>query len=98
MLTEKERRQIEEYFRDKPVIKAWIFGSEARDEARLGSDLDLLIRPDYSQRLGWKFFSFKRELEEILGREVDVVSERYLKDFAKPSVEKDKRLIYERSE
>lgn len=97
MLNDTQIESIRNYLRDKPVIKAWLFGSHARSENRFDSDVDLLIQPDYSQRLGWGFFSFKNDLQEILGTKVDVVSEKFLKDFARESVEKDKLLIYERS-
>lgn len=98
MLNEAQIESIRHYFQDKPVLKAWLFGSYARDESEAESDIDLLIRPDYSQRLGWGFFSFRSDLQKILGKQVDVVSEGFLKDFARSSVENDKKLIYERSE
>ena len=36
------------------------------------------------------------DLEELLGRKVDLVSEGTLLPFAKKSVDKDKILVYER--
>lgn len=38
------------------------------------------------------------DLEELLGRKVDLVSEGTLLPFAQESAEKDKILIYERGE
>ena len=37
------------------------------------------------------------DLSDLLGRKVDLVDNEGLLDFARPSVEKDKILIYERS-
>lgn len=97
MLSSQQLNQIKEYFKDKPILKVWLFGSYARKDYEAESDIDLLIKPDYSKRLGWKFFAMKSELQLLLGKPVDIVSEAYLKDFAKPSVDGDKLLIYEQS-
>lgn len=96
MLTANQIAQIKDYFKRKPILKAWVFGSVARNENSANSDIDILVQPDYSQKLGWGFFSIKHDLEKILNTDVDVVSEGFLKDFARPSAERDKKLIYER--
>ncbi len=96
MLTPNQIAQINNYLRQRPILKAWVFGSVARGENSEQSDVDILIRPDYSQKLGWGFFSIKYDLEQILGTYVDVVSEGFLKDFARSSARRDRKLIYER--
>ncbi|MGI4873538.1 MAG: nucleotidyltransferase family protein [Janthinobacterium lividum] len=47
---------IRAYFRTKPVLKAWLFGSYAREEADETSDMDLLANLDHSVSIGWNFF------------------------------------------
>ena len=47
--------------------------------------------------LGLKFFGMWSDLEELLGRKVDLVSEGTLLPFAQESVERDKILVYERT-
>lgn len=47
--------------------------------------------------IGLRFFGMYEELKELLGKEVDLVSERTLAPFAKESVNRDKILIYERT-
>jgi predicted nucleotidyltransferase len=37
------------------------------------------------------------DLQDILGKKVDLVTEKGLMPFARPSVEKDKVLMYERA-
>jgi predicted nucleotidyltransferase len=44
-----------------------------------------------------KFFGMWSDLEELLGRKVDLVSEGTLLPFAKESAERDKILVYERT-
>jgi predicted nucleotidyltransferase len=46
--------------------------------------------------VGLKFFGMWSDLEELLGRKVDLVSEGTLLPFAKESADRDKILIYER--
>lgn len=89
--------QLSEYFKTQPVLKAWLFGSFSRGEQREDSDVDILILLDYSQSIGLRFFGMYEDLKEMLGRDVDLVSERTLAPFAKKSVDRDKILIYERT-
>ena len=54
-----------------------VFGSLARGEARVDSDVDLLVDYVPGQK-GFAFFRFCREAEALLGRRVDVATERSL--------------------
>ena len=54
-----------------------VFGSFARDAAGPDSDLDLLV--EYVPgRSGFAFVEFCEQVEELLGRKVDVVTEKSL--------------------
>ena len=86
-----------EYFKTQPVLKAWLFGSFARGEQTQDSDIDILVTLDHSQPVGLKFFGMYEDLQEMLGRNVDLVVDRTLAPFARESVERDKILIYERA-
>jgi hypothetical protein len=90
-------KTIAEYFKTQPVLKAWLFGSFARGEQKDGSDVDILVVLDHSQIIGMKFFGMYEDLKELLGRDVDLVTEDSLADFARQSVDNDKILIYERT-
>ena len=85
------------YFKDKPVNKVWLFGSYARGEENTDSDIDLMIDLDHSQPVGLKFFGMWNDLESLLGRNVDLVTEEGLADYARESYNRDKILIYERN-
>ena len=87
---------LQKYFADKPVKRAFLFGSYARNTAIKGtSDIDILLELDYSKPIGMKFFSFQRELEDLLHNKVDVVTSDGISKYVLPYIEKDKILIYE---
>ena len=96
MTTGMMTKTIAEYFKTQPVLKAWIFGSYSRGEKTKDSDVDILVLLDKSRPIGLKFFGMWNDLEELLGRKVDLVSDGTLLPFAQQSAEKDKILIYER--
>lgn len=59
------------------VVRAGIFGSEARGEARTGSDLDVLVEFEAGRTL-FDLVDLRDELTRILGRDADVVTYRSL--------------------
>ena len=88
---------LRKYFSTQPVLKAWLFGSFSRGEETQDSDVDIIVSLDKSIPIGLKFFGMWSDLEELLGRKVDLVSEGTLLPFAKESAERDKFLVYERT-
>lgn len=95
-LTEKDTKTIRTFFTDKPVLKAYIFGSYSRGQADDKSDLDLLVELDYSKHIGLGFVRMKLELEKILKRKVDLVSFKAVSKYIFPFINQDKELIYEK--
>ena len=88
---------IADYFKTQPVLKAWLFGSFSRGEETPDSDVDILVVLDESQHVGMKFFGMYEDLKALLGRNVDLVTDRSLASFARENVDRDKILIYERT-
>lgn len=89
---------IANYFKTQPVLKAWLFGSYARGEEKPWSDMDILVQYDRNQPIGLlKIASMQVDLEDLLGREVDLVEDGTLRPWAIESVNNDKKLIYERA-
>lgn len=95
-LSNEEIKAIQEYFQDKPVLKAFLFGSFSRDEALDNSDIDILVELDYSKHIGLGFVNMKLDLEDKLHKKVDLVSSNAISKHILPFVNNDKKLIYER--
>ena len=85
---------IRQYFIDKPVKKAFLFGSFATSMDMPESDVDILVELDYSKPIGLEFVQMKFDLETILDKKVDLVSSNGLSKHIRPFIERDKVLIY----
>jgi predicted nucleotidyltransferase len=96
-LSPVDLQAIRAFFADKPVLRAYLFGSYARGEADETSDVDLLVELDYDQPIGLGFISMKLDLEERLGRRVDLVSSQGVSPRLLPYIEPQKTLVYERA-
>ena len=82
--------QIRTYLKDKPIIKAYLFGSYVRGEANEQSDIDLLVELDYTQKIGLKFVQWQLDLEDLLQKKVDLISENGVSKYIKPIIDKKK--------
>ena len=97
MSTQVMRQTIADYFKTQPVVKAWLFGSFARGEETPNSDVDILFVPDKTQHFSlFTMGGMYEDLKELLGREVDLITDGGLLPFARESVDRDKILIYEK--
>jgi len=85
---------IKNYFRTRPVLKAYLFGSYVRGSADKQSDIDILVDLDYSQKIGLQFIQMKFDLESLLNSKVDLVSSNGMSKHIKPIVDSEKKLIY----
>ncbi|WP_301203344.1 nucleotidyltransferase family protein [Muribaculum intestinale] len=91
--------KIRAFLSTQPVTKAWLFGSCSRGEENPGSDIDILVHYDSEKRISLLTIGkIITDLECIVNRPVDLVSENGLMNFARPSVMNDRILIYERND
>ena len=65
-----------------------LFGSMARDAASPDSDIDILVGFD-GPATSARYFGVQFYLEDLLGRSVDLVTDKALRDRLKPFVERD---------
>lgn len=90
---------LKRVFQENSVKRAYAFGSVCTDAFREDSDVDILI--DFEENLdpityGENYFKVVAEMEKILGRTVDLVTARTLRNpyFIKV-MNQTKTLIYE---
>jgi len=95
-LSYENLEQIKTYLADKPVYKAYLFGSYGRGDAAENSDVDILVELDYAHPIGLKFIQMKLDLENLIHKEVDLVSAKGVSKYLKPIIDREKLLIYAR--
>jgi len=71
-------QQIAEFCRRHHIRKLSLFGSVLRDDFRPDSDIDVLVTFEPGQVVGLRVVDIEDELARLLGRRVDLVSEKYL--------------------
>jgi len=77
---------------DAGYARLAVFGSVARGESRLDSDIDLLVAsPEGTSSFG--FLKFKRLIEQVLGRGVDLVDYGGLKPALDDDIRRDAVLL-----
>lgn len=69
-----------------------LFGSAARNAARIDSDVDFLVRFNGTPTFD-RFMDLKLHLEDKLGAKVDLVTEDALRPQMRQSVEQDALLV-----
>ena len=75
------------------IQKAYLFGSYARGEAGLKSDIDICIEKGKIRTL-FELSGFCQDLEEVLRNKVDVVTTSSLSNNFREQIERDMILIY----
>lgn len=95
-LASAEKEKIVEICKRNNISYCALFGSFARGEADENSDIDLLVR--FSKPIGWKFYGIAEDLEDVLGKKVDLATENMLNKYIRASVLRDLKVIYEETE
>ena len=70
------------------VARLALFGSTARDTAGPDSDVDVLVAFD-GPAMSERYFGAQFYLEDLLDRNVDLVTEKALRERLRPCVERD---------
>ncbi len=94
MLTQKQIDIILNEMKPYHPVKIGVFGSVSRGEETSSSDIDLLYQ--FRLPIGlFKLIKLKNDLEKKLGKDIDLVSEKYINSRLKPYVMRDIKVIYE---
>ncbi len=96
MSTQDLTKIIADYFETQPVLRAWLFGSFARGEDTPLSDVDLLVQFNEGGISLLKHAAMLDDLERMLDRPVDLVEDGTLRPRISDSVNRERKLIYER--
>jgi predicted nucleotidyltransferase len=70
------------------VTRLALFGSSVRDTARADSDVDVLVAFD-GPATSERYFGVQFFLEDLLGKPVDLVTEKALRAELRPFIEKE---------
>jgi predicted nucleotidyltransferase len=94
----ENREKIAELCRTHHVRRLSVFGSAVRDDFDPErSDVDLLVDFASLSELEYapNYFDFLKNLDELFGRKVDLVSDRYIRNpYFRKAVDQDKVLLY----
>jgi uncharacterized protein len=81
-----DRQRIAEFCRKHHIRKLSLFGSVLGEDFRPESDIDVLVTFEPGQVIGLRIVDIEDELAQLLGRRVDLVSEKYLNRRIRDSV------------
>lgn len=95
-VVEEHLAEIEEICQDLRVQWLDLAGSAVRDDFDPErSDVDVLVQFKGNDHLFDRYFALKARLEESLGRKVDVIQPRAVKNpYVWQTLERDRRRIY----
>ena len=71
------------------VSELALFGSAARNELHVGSDIDVLVKFD-APATSLRYFGVQFAIEDAIGMPVDLVTENALRKEIRPFVERDR--------
>ncbi len=89
------REQLNELCRQNNIEMLGVFGSVARGEDTVESDVDLLVRFDKSPGL-LDFIRLEDKFVEVLKKKVDLATEDSLHPLIRQSVLDELKILYER--
>jgi predicted nucleotidyltransferase len=95
MLKQDIQNIIVGYLKDFNPVRVGLFGSFAREENTIASDIDILVQFHDTYSL-LQLITIENELSDKLGIKVDLVTEGSLKNnHVKKSIRKDLQIIFQ---
>jgi len=92
---EFDRDRLEELSRKYHIRRLALFGSVLRDDFRTDSDIDVLVEFEKEARVGFMALGrMRRELADLLGRQVDLVPRDGLKSQIRDNVLGSAQVLY----
>ncbi len=85
-------REIAIFLKKEGATKVAIFGSYARGEEKENSDIDILVEFKNSKSL-LELVRIERELSELLGIKVDLLTERAISPYILKEIKKEMKIV-----
>ena len=90
----ERNKTLVSYLTKQGAKKIGLFGSAARGEERLDSDIDVLVEFSEVKSL-FEMVGIEIELTDMLGKKIDLVTEGNLSPYIKDKVMEDLVVIYD---
>ena len=93
MIKDELIKEITSFLQSYGARKIAIFGSYAKGEEKLSSDIDILV--EFSERKSLlEFVGIERQLSELLGVKVDLLTEKSISPYLIDRIRKEMEVIY----
>ncbi len=89
-----DRDKLANFCRKHHIRKLAFFGSVLRDDFGPDSDVDVLVEFEPGHTPGLAFFAMEAELSEILGRKVDLNTQKFLSRYFRDQVVAEAEVQY----
>jgi uncharacterized protein len=92
---ELPQEKIAEFCRRHRIKRLALFGSVLRDDFTDESDVDVLVEFEEGTQMGFRYFGIQRELAEMLGREVEMLTPASLSPYFREEVLRELEVLYD---
>lgn len=96
MFLENHQKQLRDFCLKRDIEFLGVFGSVARGDDRPNSDVDFVVRFHKPISL-FQLANAESELERMLQRPVDLVTEASIHPYISTSVQRDLKVLYDRT-
>lgn len=92
-IIDEARADLNQICTDEGITYLALFGSHARGDQKIDSDVDLLV--EFRETPGLiSFIQTKQKFEKVLNRKVDLITKKGLSKYLKPFIDQDLQVIY----
>jgi len=89
----KYQKQISDLAKKHQISYLALFGSHARGEAQINSDIDLLV--DFKETPGWvELYDVEQDYKKLFNKDIDMVEAAGINKYVKPYILPDLITLY----
>ena len=89
-----DKQKIADFCKRNHIRKLAFFGSVLRDDFRSDSDVDVLVEFETGHVPGFGFFTLQEQLSQIVGRQVDLHTPKFLSRYFRDEVIANSQVQY----